>query len=275
MELPVKNLQGAVVDTIEVSDAVFAVPLNRAVVHQAMVAQLANRRVGTANAKTRAEVSGGGRKPWPQKGTGRARQGSIRSPQWVHGGVVHGPRPRDYHQDLPKKMRRLAIKGLLSEKLREGQLIVIDQLALDTHRTKEMVQALESLSIPRRCLLVSEHPGPGIFQAGRNLKQLKVAAAHTLNTLDLMDYDHLVISTDGVRCLEALWAKERPRHRQQRLQQGVEATWALETSAEDPGPGTPVSAEETTGVENKTPSTKKAKQSKTASAGALTEQADD
>lgn len=275
MELPVKNLQGTVVDKIEVSDAVFAVPLNRAVVHQAMVAQLANRRVGTANTKTRGEVSGGGRKPWPQKGTGRARQGSIRSPQWVHGGVVHGPRPRDYHQDLPKKMRRLAIKGLLSEKLREGQLIVVDQLALDTHRTKEMVQALESLSIPRRCLLVSEHPGPGIFQAGRNLKQLKVAAAHTLNTLDLMDYDHLVISTDGVRCLEALWTKERPRHRQQRLQQEVEATVSKEPSIKDPVPEAKMSVKATTGVENKTSSTRKAKPSKTVSESSATEQAND
>jgi len=128
MELSLKNMQGATVGSIEVSDAVFDTPLNKALIHQVMVAQLANKRAGTHSTKTRAEVRGGGRKPWRQKGTGRARQGSIRSPQWRGGGVTFGPKPRDYSQATPKKMRRAAIKSLLSQKVRDGEITVVEEL---------------------------------------------------------------------------------------------------------------------------------------------------
>ena len=212
MELPLKNMQGATVGSIEVSDAVFDLPLNTAVIHQVMVAQLANKRAGTHSTKTRAEVSGGGRKPWRQKGTGRARHGSTRSPQWRTGGVTFGPKPRDYSQRTPKKMRRLAIRSLLSQKVRDGEVTVVEEFRLPEPKTREVLRALEGLEISTKCLVVNEAISQReLWQACHNLKRVKSVPASTLNTVDLLNYNHLVLSVAAVRRIEELWAQDRPR----------------------------------------------------------------
>ena len=212
MELPLKNMQGATVGSIEVSDAVFDLPLNTAVIHQVMVAQLANKRAGTHSTKTRAEVSGGGRKPWRQKGTGRARHGSTRSPQWRTGGVTFGPKPRDYSQRTPKKMRRLAIRSLLSQKVRDGEVTVVEEFRLPEPKTREVMRALEGLEISTKCLVVNEAVSQReLWQACHNLKRVKSVPASTLNTVDLLNYNHLVLSVVAVRRIEELWAQDRPR----------------------------------------------------------------
>lgn len=214
MKVEVKDLQGQVVGELELADAVFAVPMNTAVVHQVMVAQQANRRQGTHATKGRGEVSGGGRKPWPQKYTGRARQGSIRAPQWRHGGVVHGPRPRSHRQDIPKRMRRLAIRCLLSDKAREGYITVVDSLDLPQPRTKALLQALEALGLAgKRCLIATPNGRDNTVMAARNIPRVKTLPARLLNCLDLLNYDHLLISVEGVRQVEELWAQERPRRK--------------------------------------------------------------
>ena len=212
MELPLKNIQGATVGSIEVSDAVFDTPLNKAVIHQVMVGQMANKRAGTHSTKTRAEVRGGGRKPWRQKGTGRARQGSIRSPQWRGGGITFGPKPRDYTQRTPKKMRRLAIKSLLSQKVRDGEVTVVEEFVLPALKTQEVLKVLAGLEIDTKCLVVnSGNSQKDLWQACHNLKRVKSLPAATLNTVDLLNYDHLVLSVEAVRRNEELWAEERPR----------------------------------------------------------------
>ena len=215
MELPVKDQGGQVVRTIEVSDAVFAVPFNAALVHQVALGHLANRRVGTHSTKTRAEVRGGGRKPWIQKRSGRARQGSIRAPQWRKGGIVFGPKPRDYHHHTPRRMRRGAIRCLLAQRVREGQVTVVDDMALAASRTKEMVSLLEALDVNAKSLVVSGVPSPELARACRNLSQVKSLLASTLNTLDLLNHDHVVLSVEAVRKVEALWDMDRPSNGQE------------------------------------------------------------
>jgi len=215
MELPVKDQGGQVVRTIEVSDAVFAVPFNAALVHQVALGHLANRRVGTHSTKTRAEVRGGGRKPWVQKRSGRARQGSIRAPQWRKGGIVFGPKPRDYHHHTPRRMRRGAIRCLLAQRVREGQVTVVDDMALAASRTKEMVSLLEALEVNAKSLVVSGEPSPDLARACRNLSRVKSLLASTLNTLDLLNHDHVVLSEEAVRKVEALWATDRPSNGQE------------------------------------------------------------
>ncbi|MCS7207725.1 MAG: 50S ribosomal protein L4 [Dehalococcoidia bacterium] len=210
MELPVKNQSGEVVGQVTLNDQVFGLPMNHALVHQVIVAQQANRRVGTHDTKTRGEVSGGGRKPWPQKHTGRARHGSIREPQWRHGGVAFGPHPRDYHQRIPKRMRRLAIKLLLSDKVRSGHITLLDNLSVNG-KTKEMVALLQALGISKKCLVVTDTADPKVAAATRNLPSVKSLPAHTLNALDLITYPHLLLTVPAVRRIEALWAQERPR----------------------------------------------------------------
>ncbi|MCH8939897.1 MAG: 50S ribosomal protein L4 [Chloroflexi bacterium] len=214
MELSLKNMQGAIVGSIEVSDAVFDTPLNKALIHQVMVAQLANKRTGTHSTKTRAEVRGGGRKPWRQKGTGRARQGSIRSPQWRGGGVTFGPKPRDYSQATPKKMRRAAIKALLSQKVRDGEITVVEEFVLPAFKTQEVLKALAGLEIATstKTLVVNNaNSQKDLWQACHNLQRVKSIPAAILNTIDLLNYDHLVLSVEAVRRIEELWAEERPR----------------------------------------------------------------
>jgi large subunit ribosomal protein L4 len=213
MELPVKNTTGQVAGKIEVADIVFGVAFNAPMVHQVAMGHLANRRVGTASTKTRGEVRGGGRKPWTQKGTGRARQGSTRSPQWRGGGVVFGPKPRDYHHHTPKRMRRGAIRCMLAQRVREGALTVVEGLTLDNHRTKEILNLLAALEINTKSLVVSSEAAPGLALACRNLRQIKSLPASNLNTLDLLDFDHVIMSVDAVRKVEKLWSSDRPSPR--------------------------------------------------------------
>ena len=214
MELSLKNMHGATVGSIEVSNAVFDTPLNKALIHQVMVAQLANKRAGTHSTKTRAEVRGGGRKPWRQKGTGRARQGSIRSPQWRGGGITFGPKPRDYSQATPKKMRRAAIKSLLSQKVRDGEITVVDEFVLPAFKTQEVLKALAGLEIATstKTLVVNNaNTQKDLWQACHNLQRVKSIPAAILNAIDLLNYDHLVLSVEAIRRIEELWAEERPR----------------------------------------------------------------
>ena len=213
MEYPIKNSAGEEIGTVQLHDRVFAVPMNRALVHQVMVAQRANGRKGTANTKTRSLVAGGGRKPYRQKGTGRARQGSIRSPQWRGGGIVFGPQPRSYKQHTPKKMRRLAIRCLLSEKAATGHLTIVDQLTMDQPSTKGLMGILQNLSVGPSVLIALREMEQTAHRSARNLPKVRVAPADLLNVLDLMNYDHLVMTQEAVQRAEALWAEERPRRK--------------------------------------------------------------
>jgi large subunit ribosomal protein L4 len=208
LQLPVRDVKGSVLRTIEVSDDVYGVEMNGPLVHQIIVGHLANRRVGTHSTKTRAEVRGGGRKPWRQKGTGRARQGSIRSPQWRGGGIVHGPKPRDYHQRLPKKMRRSAIKCLLSDKVRGESFVIVDEIVLNEYKTKEMVSVLEQLGLSGKSLVVSSDPNQGLGRACRNLPRVKSLPVATINALDLINYENLLITESAVRKVEDLWGNK-------------------------------------------------------------------
>jgi len=203
MELPVRNLEGEVVGEITVRDDVFGVPVNVPLMHQAVVMYLANRRQGTHDTKTRGEVSGGGRKPWVQKGTGRARQGSIRAPHWRHGGIVHGPHPRDYRQEMPKKMRRLALKSALSAKIRDGELIVVEDLALPEGRTREFARVLRGLGLERSVTVVLPEPDRAVILAAQNLPDVWTAQADNLNAYDVLARRFLLLPVAAVRRLEA------------------------------------------------------------------------
>ena len=208
MELPVRNMQGDAVGTVEVSDYLFAVPMNTAVVHQAMVMQQANGRRGTSSTKTRAQVSGGGAKPRPQKGTGRARQGSIRAPHFRGGGIVFGPHVRSYRQRMPKKMRRLAIRCLLSEKVREERLAVLEELHLPQPKTQEMRRLLETLQVSSTALVVSPGVERTVVLSARNLQEIKTLPASSLNVLDLLSYDQLIMTVAAIRKAEEIWTGE-------------------------------------------------------------------
>lgn len=213
MEHALKNMAGEAIGTIELPERVFAVPMNQALVHQVMVGQRANARKGTADTKTRGEVSGGGRKPRPQKHSGRSRQGSIRAPQWRGGGVVFGPHPRSYKHHTPKKMRRHAIRCLLSDKVASGRLTVVDELALQKPSTRGLVEVLQRLGAGPSVLVALESMEPAAHLSARNLERVRVAPANLLNVLDLMNYDHLVMTRAAVERVEALWAQERPRRK--------------------------------------------------------------
>lgn len=205
MELPIKNLNGQEIGIMQVSDSIFAVPFKRALVHQVMVGHLANRRVGTASTRTRGEVRGGGRKPLIQKHTGKARQGSIRSPQWRHGGVVFGPHPRDYHQKTPRKMRQGAIRCLLAQRFREGQITIVEEIPIPSRKTKDMIRILESLGIRSKSLVVSENPSQDLRWSCRNIGTIKSLQAANIGTMDLLEYSHLLITVSAVRKIEKLW----------------------------------------------------------------------
>ncbi|MBI2873189.1 MAG: 50S ribosomal protein L4 [Chloroflexi bacterium] len=206
MQLPVRNVQGEVVEQVELRDEVFAVPMNRALLHQAMVICQANQRQGTHSTKTRGQVSGGGRKPWAQKHTGRARQGTIRAPQWRKGGIVFGPHPRDYRQRLPRRMRRLAILCALSEKVRGERLVLVQALEMEQPKTKEMARTLRDLGVETSTLVVVERPNPGVSRSVRNLERVKTLTADVLNVLDLLRFDRVVMTVGAARRAEALWA---------------------------------------------------------------------
>ena len=205
MRIPVHNLDGEVVKHIDISDQVFAVPFNEAVVHQAMVRQQANARQGTASTKTRSEVAGSKAKLFRQKHTGLARAGSRRSPLRRGGGVIFGPKPRSYRQAMPKKMRRLAIRCMLSAKARDGELVVLDQLKLDEPQTKEMERILTAVGVDSSALIATSEPN--VVKSARNLPEVKTLPANLLNVADLLTYKRLLMPVAGVQTVEKLWGE--------------------------------------------------------------------
>ncbi len=208
MQVSVYNTQGTVVGQVDLNESVFAVPMNEAVVHQAMVRQRANARVGTVSTKTRSNVSGSGRKLYRQKHTGRARAGDLRSPLRRHGGIIFGPHPRSYRQQMPKKMRRLAIRCLLSAKAADGELKVVDKLEMSEPKTRDMISMLQTLGIDRSALIALSSPDAAVVRSASNVKGAKIIQAQLLNVVDLLTYSGLIITADAVRVVEGLWGKE-------------------------------------------------------------------
>jgi len=205
--VPVYGLNGEVVEQIELNEAIFAIPFNEAVVHQAMVRQLANGRQGTASTKTRREVSGSMRKLYSQKHTGRARRGDRKSPLLRGGGVVFGPKPRSYRQSMPKKMRRLALKCLLSAKVREGNVKLVQELDFDEAKTKDMANVLSSLGIDSSALIVTAQSTINVTMSAANLPEVKVSPSALINVLDLLSYEILVATVPAVRNIEQIWGE--------------------------------------------------------------------
>ncbi|GFI61652.1 50S ribosomal protein L4 [Clostridiales bacterium] len=201
----VYNMSGAEVGSMELSDAIFGVEINEHVMHLAVVQYLANQRQGTQSAKTRAEVSGGGKKPFRQKGTGRARQGSIRAPQWKGGGVVFAPKPRDYSFKLNKKVKRLALKSALSVKASENKIIVLDNLDLAEIKTKEMAKVLDNIKAGK-ALIVMEGSNEKAILSARNIPEVKTASVNTINTYDVLKYNTLVVTKEAVAKIEEVYA---------------------------------------------------------------------
>ena len=199
------NMEGKEVGTIELSDAVFGVDVNEHLVHMAVVAQLANKRQGTQKAKTRSEVSGGGRKPWRQKGTGHARQGSTRAPQWTGGGVVFAPVPRDYTIRLNKKEKRLALKSALTSRLQENKLIVVDELKFDEIKTKNFVNVMNNLKAEKALVVLNENDA-NVVMSARNIPTVKTALTNTINVYDILKYNTLILTKDAVATIEEVYA---------------------------------------------------------------------
>lgn len=241
MEIQLRNVKGEVVGSVEVRDDVFGAPANPALVHQVMVGQSANARQGTASTKTRARVSGGGRKPRPQKHTGAARAGTIRAPQWRGGGVVFGPHPRSYRQRTPKRMRRLSLVTTLSDKLREDDLVVLETLTLDSPKTAELVRVLDALEVGPAALLVADGADPSVLRSARNIPRLKMLPASLLNTLDLLKQRKVVMTLEAVRKAEEVWGGGPGRHKKhpvpaaEKLQQGDEDKGVQKGEAPLPG----------------------------------------
>ena len=205
LKVDVLNMEGKKVGDIELNESVFGVEVNDIVVHTALVNYLANQRQGTQSTKTRAEVRGGGRKPWRQKGTGRARQGSIRAPQWIKGGIALGPKPRSYKYAIPKKMRQLALKSVLTSKVQEGNLVVVDKLELNEIKTKNMVNVLNNLKV-NKALVVLDSKNLNVQASARNIENVKTSLVNTINVYDLLKYKNLVITLDTVKKLEEVYA---------------------------------------------------------------------
>jgi large subunit ribosomal protein L4 len=198
-------MEGKEVGTIELSDAVFGVEVNEHLVHLAVVQQLANKRQGTQKAKTRSEVSGGGRKPWRQKGTGHARQGSTRSPQWTGGGVVFAPTPRDYTFKMNKKEKRLALKSVLTSRVQENKLVVLDELKFDGIKTKNMVNVLNNLNVSKALVVLNDNDQNVILSA-RNIEGVKTALTNTINVFDILKYNTVVVTKAAVATIEEVYA---------------------------------------------------------------------
>jgi large subunit ribosomal protein L4 len=208
VQVPVYSLNGEVVDQMELSQAVFGLPLNEAVVHQAMARQLANRRQGTASTKTRGEVTGSTRKLYRQKHTGRARRGDVKSPLLRGGGVAFGPKPRTYRQSMPKKARRLALKCLLSVKVREGNIKLVRELDFEHAKTRDMMNVLSSLGIGSSALVVTDQSAPNVVKSAANLPGVKVLPSGLINVLDLLSYDMLIATVPAVRSIEQIWGNQ-------------------------------------------------------------------
>ena len=202
----VLDMAGKNVGEITLSDAIFAVEPNAVVMHQAVVNYLANQRQGTQSTLTRSEVSGGGKKPWRQKGTGHARQGSTRAPQWTHGGIVHAPKPRDYSFDLNKKVKRLALKSALSDKVLSSALIVLDEFKVESFKTKTVVECLKAINAGKKTLIVLEDNNAFAVKSCANIPGVKTAQVNTINTYDIINADTLVIAKGAVQKIEEVYA---------------------------------------------------------------------
>jgi len=200
----VYNRDAQKVGEINLSDSIFGVEVNKEVMHQVVVAQLANKRQGTQSAKTRSEVRGGGIKPWRQKGTGRARQGSIRAPQWIHGGVVFAPKSRSYRMSIPKKVRRLAMKSALSSKVNEEEIIVLESLEMAKPKTKEVVRMLEAFEANKTLIVVAEK-NENIYKSARNIPNVTVLPVNNLNVYDILKYDKFMVTKDAVAKIEEVY----------------------------------------------------------------------
>ena len=204
-KVSVYNMKGSEVGEIELNDAVFGVEVNEHLVHLAVVSQLANKRQGTQSAKTRSEVSGGGKKPWKQKGTGHARQGSTRSPQWTGGGIVFAPKPRDYSIKLNKKEKQLALKSALTSRVQENKFIVVDEIKLDSIKTKNFAEALNSLNVKKALVVLNENDQNVVLSA-KNIPTVKTALTNTINVFDILKYDTIVIDKTAVATIEEVYA---------------------------------------------------------------------
>ena len=205
-KIDVYDIKGKKVKELELKEEIFGIEPNEAVVHSVLINFLANQRQGTQSTKTRAEVSGGGKKPWRQKGTGRARQGSTRAPQWIKGGIALGPRPRSYKYTVNKKEKRLAIKSVLSSKVLENELIVVDKLPLKEIKTKEMAGVLTNLKVEGKALIMIKEKDENIQKSARNIKNVKTTLVETINVYDLLKYNKLVITEDAIKKLEEVYA---------------------------------------------------------------------
>ena len=204
-KVSVYNIEGKVVGDMELNDAVFGVEVNEHLVHMAVVSQLANNRQGTQSAKTRAEVSGGGRKPWRQKGTGHARQGSTRAPHWTGGGVVFAPKPRDYSFKMNKKEKNLALKSALTSRVAEDKIIVLDSIKFEEIKTKNMVAVLDNLKV-NKALVVLNDNDQNVVLSARNIPNVKTASTNTINVYDILKYDKLIVTKDAVATIEEVYA---------------------------------------------------------------------
>jgi len=204
MRVSVRNISGDTVDEIELREDIFGLDPHEAVVHQAMVRQLANARLGTSDTKTRSDVSGGGRKPWRQKGTGRARQGSTRAPHWRKGGIVFGPHPRSYRKRMPRKMRRLALKSVLSAKARAESIVLLDDLSLGQPRTEDLLAVLDTLDVRSSALIMLAERDDNVEKSARNIPDVKTIRANCLNVIDILNYDALVLPLSSLAVIEEI-----------------------------------------------------------------------
>ncbi|MEG0912905.1 MAG: 50S ribosomal protein L4 [Oscillospiraceae bacterium] len=205
-KLKVYDMAGKEVSTVELSDAVFGITPNKIVMHAAVVNYLANQRQGTQSTKTRSEVRGGGRKPYRQKGTGRARQGSTRAPQWTHGGIALGPKPRDYRISMNKKVRRLAMLSALSAKVASGELIIVDKIAMDGFKTRQMVSMLTALGADRKAMIVMPEKNEFVVKSASNIEGCKTALFNTINVYDILNCGKCIIALDAVKMIEEVYA---------------------------------------------------------------------
>ena len=204
--IDVYNIEGKKVSTVDLKEEIFGIEPNEAIVHTALVNYLANQRQGTQSTKTRAEVRGGGRKPWRQKGTGRARQGSIRAPQWIKGGIALGPKPRSYKYRVNKKEKQLAIKSLLSSKVLENDLVVVDKFDFKEIKTKQMVNAMKNLKVEGKTFIVLPTSDEKVQKSARNIENVKTGSINTINVYDLLKYKKLVLTVDTIKKLEEVYA---------------------------------------------------------------------
>jgi large subunit ribosomal protein L4 len=206
-KVDVYNMKGETVGQIELNNEIFGIDVNESAMYIAVQNQLANRRQGTHSTKTKSEVRGGGVKPWRQKGTGRARHGSIRSAQWIKGGIVLGPKPRSYSYTLPKKLKKLALKSALSSKVADNEILVLDQLNFDNIKTKQMVGVLNSLKVDKSALIVLDGKNENVEKSARNIPGVKTAFVNTINVFDILKYDKFIITKDAVEKVEEVYAR--------------------------------------------------------------------